>query len=67
MNTTKNPQKHPLAGKTMMGADIIVQVLADEMLTPYLAIVEEQSYQLMMLFLGSIMIIKNQMVHSQCL
>lgn len=30
MNTTKNPQKHPLAGKTMMGADIIVQVLADE-------------------------------------
>lgn len=30
MKTTKNSQKHPLAGKTMMGADIIVQVLADE-------------------------------------
>ena len=30
MNTTKNSKIHPLAGKKMMGADIIVQVLADE-------------------------------------
>jgi len=30
MNTTKNSKTHPLAGKKMMGADMIVQVLADE-------------------------------------
>ena len=30
MNTTKNSKIHPLAGKKMMGADMIVQVLADE-------------------------------------
>lgn len=30
MTTKQKPKKHPLAGKTMRGADIIVQVLADE-------------------------------------
>jgi len=26
----KNPTAHPLAGRTMTGADMLVQVLADE-------------------------------------
>jgi acetolactate synthase-1/2/3 large subunit len=30
MTTKQKPKKHPLAGRTMRGADIIVQVLADE-------------------------------------
>ena len=30
MTSKQNPQKHPLAGKTMRGSEIIIQVLADE-------------------------------------
>ena len=30
MNAAQQPKTHPLAGKTMSGAEIVVQILADE-------------------------------------